>query len=84
MGSRNLSFDFFDISVREMFTFLARADSDPLDEPDEADALLLDAPLGHLADAAAHGRGAGTDAAVKNSEFTLWKMILQRKSNFTM
>ena len=65
-----------------MFMFLARADSDPLDEPDEADALILHAPLG-LADAAAHGRGAGMDAALNDSEFPIKKMILKRKSYFT-
>ena len=45
------------------------ADSDPLDESDAADALLLDAPI-DLTDAAAHGRGTGT-TPMKNSEFPL-------------
>ena len=37
---------------------LAPTDSDPLDESDEADAILLYAPI-YLADAAADGRGTG-------------------------
>ena len=37
---------------------LAPTDSDPLDESDEADAILLNAPI-YLADAAADGRGTG-------------------------
>ena len=44
---------------------LSQTDPDPADEPDAADALLLDAPV-HLADAAAHCRRTG-NITLRNS-----------------
>ena len=71
---------------------LAPTDSDPLDESDEADAILLYAPI-YLADAAADGRGTGkqlqrvrksTLTTLENPLFMRSYPILSRNLNVTL